>query len=67
MEGNPDGSFLQVKDRDGKQTGNRKDGKGHPKQKDPKAKAPHGHRVDENDNPITDSEGNPHLPIKIKH
>ena len=48
LEGDPDGSFVQVKDRDGKQTGTRKDGKGHPKQKDPKAKAPHGHRVDEN-------------------
>lgn len=64
IEGNSDGSIVQVKAKDGKPTGTRKDGKGHPKQKDPKAKDPHGHRVDENGNPITDSDGNPHLPIK---
>ena len=64
LEGNKDGNMVQVKDKDKKPTGTRKDGKGHPKSKAPKAKNPHANRVDENGNPITDSNGNPHLPIK---
>jgi len=63
IQGNEDGSMVQVKDKDGKPTGTRKDGKGHPKQKDPKAQKQHGHRVDENGNPVLDKTGNSHLPI----
>ena len=63
IHSSPDGSFQQVKDRNGVPTGTRKDGGGHPKHNDPKARGPHGHQVDSNGNPIT-IKGNPHLPIK---
>lgn len=63
IEGSPDGTTWQIKDVNGKPTGDRHDGKGHPKQKDPKAQKPHAHRVDVNGKPILDETGNPHLPI----
>jgi hypothetical protein len=61
IEGRPDGKAWQVKDPTGKPTNERYDGIGHRKQADPKARAPHGHRVDANGNPIL-KDGNPHLP-----
>ena len=63
VTGSEDGTWIQVRDVQGNPTGTRKDG-GHPKNDDPKAKEPHGHRVDENGNKITDETGNPHLKIK---
>ncbi len=62
VEGSPDGQAWQVKDENGNPTGDRYDGKGHPKQSDPKAQKPHGHRVDRNGRPLLDETGNPHLP-----
>jgi len=62
IEGRPDGKMWQVKDENGIPTGDRYDGLGHPKQADPKAQVPHGHRVDEFGNPLLDETGNPHLP-----
>ena len=64
VEGNPEGDIYQVKDKNGNPTGDRVDGKGHPKQKDPKAQEPHGHRVKPNGEKVTDENGNPHLPLK---
>lgn len=59
-----DGSAIQVKDKDGKPTGDRLD-KGHnPKvHKDPRSQVPHAHRVDENGNPITNPDGTTWLPV----
>jgi len=62
IEGRPDGKMWQVKDKDGNPTGDRYDGLGHPKQSDPKAQAPHAHRVGSDGQPIKDEVGNPHLP-----
>lgn len=61
IEGRPDGKAWQVKDQNGNPTGERYDGLGHPKQGDPKAQQPHGHRIDVDGNPIL-KDGNPHLP-----
>ena len=63
IQGSPNGKVWQVKDKYGNYTNERLDGYGHPNQKDPKAQVPHGHRVDGSGNSITDSSGNPHLPI----
>jgi hypothetical protein len=65
VEGTSDGKTWQVKDKNGKQTGDRRDGKGHPKQKDPKAQKDHVHRVGPDGKPITDSTENPHLEPKL--
>jgi YD repeat-containing protein len=54
----PDSKHQQVKGVGGRPTGVRLDGAGHPNQPDPKAQVPHAHRPG-----ITDSAGNPHLPI----
>ncbi|WP_448098942.1 RHS repeat-associated core domain-containing protein [Luteibacter yeojuensis] len=54
----PNGDFQQVIGSDGRPTGDRLDRGGHPKQSDPKAREPHGHRPG-----VTDADGNPHLPI----
>ena len=62
IDGRPDGKMWQVKDKFGNPTGDRYDGLGHPRQKDPRAQIPHAHRVDEYGNPILDMDGNPHLP-----
>jgi RHS repeat-associated protein len=58
VKASPNGNFQQVLDSEGKPTGTRLDKGGHPKQSDPKARAPHGHRPG-----VTDESGNPHLPI----
>jgi hypothetical protein len=63
IQGRPDSKMWQVKDQYGNPTGDRLDGLGHPKQIDPKAQLPHGHRVDQFGNTILDQFGNPHLPI----
>lgn len=65
IEGSPDGTIWQVKDVNGNPTGERYDGKGHPKQNDPKAQKPHAHRIDENGKPVLDETGNPHLPVNV--
>lgn len=65
IEGSPDRSIWQIKDANGKPTGERYDGRGHPKQKDPKAQRPHAHRVNGNGLPILDDTGNPHLPVNF--
>jgi RHS repeat-associated protein len=52
------GDYQQVRDRDGKATGDRLDRGGHKTQPDPKAREPHAHRPG-----VTDPTGNPHLPI----
>ena len=54
----PNGRFQQVIGSNGQPTGTRMDKDGHPKQKDPKAQEPHGHRPG-----VTDDSGNPHLPL----
>jgi RHS repeat-associated protein len=55
----PDGQYQEVKGRrSGETTGTQLHRGGHPKQKDPKAQAPHGHRPG-----VTDASGNPHLPV----
>ncbi|MGE0400908.1 MAG: toxin TcdB middle/N-terminal domain-containing protein [Kofleriaceae bacterium] len=59
LVGNKKGTMQQIVDKDGRPTGVRKDGEGHPRQKDPKAQAPHGHQPG-----VTDDTGNAHLPIK---
>ena len=56
--GTPDGKWIQVKDSEGKPEGTRKDGGGHRSHKDPRAKAPHGHRPG-----ITNPDGTPWIPI----
>ena len=61
VEGRSDGKMWQVKDKNGNPTGDRYDGLGHPKQKDPKAQQSHSHRVDKDGNPILDETGNKHL------
>jgi hypothetical protein len=58
IEGSPDGQYQQVKDSNGRPTGTRIDRGGHSSHKDPKAQGPHGHRPG-----VTDSTGNPHLPV----
>jgi RHS repeat-associated protein len=62
IEGRSDGKVWQVKDANGNPTGDRYDGLGHPKQADPKAQEPHGHRVGPDGKPRLDGTGNPHLP-----
>ena len=60
ISGSKDGKWIQVKDEDGNQTGERKDG-GHPPSpihKDPRAWQPHGHRPG-----ISNPDGTPWLPI----
>jgi hypothetical protein len=54
----PDGKYQQVRDKDGKQTGARLDKGGHKGQADLKAQRPHAHVPG-----VTDSTGNPHLPV----
>lgn len=58
---NPNGSVQEVKDKNGNPTGNRKDGDGHSRQKDQKAKNPHAHRKVNGEEVKID--GNKHLPI----
>ena len=61
LGGSKDGKCIQQKDKDGKQTGIRKDGKGHPASpvhEDPRAQNPHAHVPG-----ITNSDGTPWLPI----
>lgn len=53
--------FIRQKDRDGKATGIRKDGKGHPPSQvhqDPRSQNPHGHVPG-----VTNPDGTPWLPI----
>jgi RHS repeat-associated protein len=58
ITGSPDGEYQQVRDKNGKPTGSRLDKGGHKGQADPQAQAPHAHQPG-----VTDSSGNPHLPI----
>jgi len=61
LGGSKDGSCIQQKDSDGKATGLRKDGKGHPPSvvhQDPRSQEPHAHVPG-----ITNSDGTPWLPI----
>jgi hypothetical protein len=55
----PDGDYQQVRDRNGNETGVRLDRGGHRTSSDPVARGPHGHVPG-----VTQSDGNPHLPIK---
>jgi RHS repeat-associated protein len=60
ISGSKDGKWIQVKDEDGNQTGDRKDG-GHPPSpvhKDPRSWQPHGHRPG-----ISNPDDTPWLPI----
>ncbi|NDI87664.1 RHS repeat protein, partial [Undibacterium sp. B2R-29] len=57
----PNGDFQQVIGTDGTPTGDRMDRGGHPRQPDPSAQKPHGHRPG-----VTRPDGNPHLPIEPK-
>jgi RHS repeat-associated protein len=66
IEGSPKGDCWQKKGPNGKPTGDRYDGKGHPKQKDPKAQQPHGHRTKPDGTQVKDKTGNPHLPTKCE-
>ena len=61
LTGSPDGRFIQVRDKDGNETGRRIDGphKG-PSHKDPRSREPHGH-IPGRENP----DGTPWLPIKF--
>jgi hypothetical protein len=54
----PDAQYQHVRDSKGNQTGTSLHRGGHAKQPDPKAQGPHGHRPG-----VTDSTGNPHLPV----
>ena len=57
--GSKDGECIQVKDKEGIQTGTRKDGKGHPQtHEDPRAQEPHAHVPG-----VTNPDGTPWLPI----
>jgi RHS repeat-associated protein len=58
MTTSKNGDFQQVRDVNGKENGVRLDRGGHKNQSDPKASAPHAHQPG-----VTDSTGNPHLPI----
>lgn len=61
LGGSKDGKCIQQKDRDGKATGIRKDGKGHPPSpvhQDPRSQNPHGHVPG-----VTNPDGTPWLPI----
>lgn len=61
LGGSKDGKCIQQKDKDGKQTGIRKDGKGHPASpihEDPRSQDPHAHVPG-----VTNSDGTPWLPI----
>jgi len=60
----PNGDFQQVRSSEGRPTGDRMDRAGHPRQSDPAAQAPHGHRVRSDGSQVTRSDGNPHLPIR---
>ena len=62
IQGRPDSKMWQVKDEFGNPTGERYDGMGHPKQADPAAREPHGHRIDADGNQILGDSENPHLP-----
>jgi hypothetical protein len=50
--------FILVKDKDKVPTGTRKDGGGHPREKDVRGREPHGHIPG-----ITNPDGTPWLPI----
>ena len=61
LGGSKDGKCIQQKDKDGKATGIRKDGKGHPSSpvhEDPRSQKPHGHVPG-----VTNPDGTPWLPI----
>ena len=59
ISGSPDGSYIQVRDKDGKPTGVRKDGGHNPHtHKDPRAQKPHLHAPGE-----TNPDGTPWLPL----
>ena len=61
LGGSKDGKCIQQKDKDGKATGIRKDGKGHPPSpvhEDPRSQKPHGHVPG-----VTNPDGTPWLPI----
>ena len=62
IAGSPDGTYTQVKDKDGNPTGTRKDGghnpAGHP---DSRAQNPHGHVEG-----VSNADGTPWLPLKEK-
>jgi len=58
VKSSPNGDYQQVRDSNGTPTGDRLDRGGHRNQPDPKAQVPHAHRQG-----VSDSEGNPHLPI----
>ncbi len=65
LGGSKDGKCIQQKDRDGKATGIRKDGKGHPPSlahQDPRSQNPHAHVPG-----ITNADGTPWLPILFKN
>ncbi len=61
LGGSKDGKCIQQKDKDGKATGIRKDGKGHPPSpvhEDPRSQKPHAHVPG-----VTNPDGTPWLPI----
>ena len=58
LEGTKDGKWIQVKDGDKDPTGIRKDGGGHPREKDVRGKEPHGHVPG-----VNNPDGTPWLPI----
>ncbi|MBA3238252.1 MAG: hypothetical protein H0T62_07910, partial [Parachlamydiaceae bacterium] len=61
LGGSKDGKCIQLKDKDGKPTGLRKDSRGHPPSpvhQDPRSQKPHGHVPG-----ITNPDGTPWLPI----
>ena len=57
LEGTKDGKWIQAKDKDRAPTGTRKDGGGHPREKDIRGREPHGHVPG-----VTNSDGTPWLP-----
>lgn len=62
LGGSKDGECLQQKDKDGRATGIRKDGKGHPSSpahRDPRSQNPHGHVPG-----VNNLDGTPWLPIR---
>ena len=59
LTGTKDGKWIQVRDKDGATTGERKDGGGHAREKDVRGRDPHGHVPG-----VSNPDGTPWLPIK---
>jgi hypothetical protein len=59
LTGSKDGKWIQEKDEKKVSTGTRKDGGGHPREKDIRGKEPHGHVPG-----VNNPDGTPWLPIK---